>query len=739
MRRDISRFAVVNLNHLKSEIFLPVFILNCRCFRGGIYFFEDVCRKIVNLKFKTISQQSFESTVVSFMKILFFFAFIFIFSVGFSQDRKAIDSIESKLGTLAGVDRSRALYELVYYYLRVDTDRASKYFLEIEKYKDTDSPDILAYAYMARGIYYNRRGQLDSALVLLELARQNAVSASSDHALVRIYLATAHTFITSGKPEKGLDFLFQGLRIVSQHPDIEMEMKLRTNIPWAYLELKQYRNCVRYGLQNVRLLEGGPYEWILLYSYNNVAVSYGALEMIDSAKYFVEKGIAAAKKNNDNQSLANGYFILGTIYSNAGQYAKAIEQYVKARPFREKVGNPFFIVSDLYTLSDLYHKSGNYNKGIEAGKEALAVAEKYSLTLKFEGAYQALARNYEGIGDFRNSSRYYNLYAIAKDTIYKNSSAQAIAEMQTKYETEKKEKQLAVQKTELLEQAAQIQKDKMILGGLFVAFGFVIVIFILLRSRWKRKQEILHKERELSVREAQIHASIQSQERERKRFAQDLHDGMGQLISALRLALHGIDKETPIEDRVEVFARSDKILNEMHHEIRGIAFNLMPQTLVQHGLVPALREMSDRINGSARIVSRVSSFDMPKRLDEVQEISLYRVIQEWVNNVIKYANAGLIQIQLIGYEGEINVTIEDDGAGFDTEVLTHSTGNGWKNITSRLNLVKATIEIDSRAGMNGTTVIIRLPVTGIKREVMSDVQTIPVDVVKAAAVGPNTH
>jgi two-component system, NarL family, sensor kinase len=672
------------------------------------------------------------------MKGSFFFAFIFICSIALCQDKKAMDSLESKVSTLTGVDRSRALYELVYYYLRVDTKLAATYYQETRKFAASEQPDILAYAYMAQGIYHNRQGRLDSALQLLELAREKAVRGKSSHALVRIYLALAHTFITSGKPEKGLEFLFQGLRVVNDNPDTEIEMKLRTNIPWAYLELKQYRNCVRYGLQNVRLLEGGPYEWILLYSYNNVAVSYGALGMIDSAKYFIDKGLAAAKKSNDNQSLANAYFILGTIYSNAGKYKQAIEQYQKARPFREKVGNPFFIVSDLYTMSELYQKSGDYLKGIQAGKEALAVAEEYNLTLKFEGTYLSLARNYEGFGDYRNSSKFYRLYAMAKDTVYKHASTDAIAEMQTKYETEKKEKQLVIQKAELLEQAAEIQKSRMVVGALLLTLGFFAVIFILLRGRWKRKQEILQKERELYIREAQIQASIQSQEIERKRFAQDLHDGMGQLISALRLALHAINNQTPMEDRVEVVAKSEQILNEMHHEIRGIAFNLMPQTLVQHGLVPALREMSDRVNGSGKIVITVNSFDMPMRLSELEEISLYRVIQEWVNNVMKYAGATVIQIQLIGHEGEINLTIEDNGSGFDTGILEHSTGNGWKNIKSRLNLVKGSIEIDSRAGMNGTTVIIRVPVTQ-RTESMPDVATVNLMSAKAATVAGNTH
>jgi hypothetical protein len=109
--------------------------------------------------------------------------------------------------------------------------------------------------------------------------------------------------------------MFEGLRTLKDRPDQEMEMKLRTNIAWAYLELKQYRNCVDFGLENIRMMEGTPFEWIVLYTYNNVAVSYGALGKLDSAQFYINKGISAAEKSGDMQSLANGEGWQSVIFS----------------------------------------------------------------------------------------------------------------------------------------------------------------------------------------------------------------------------------------------------------------------------------------------------------------------------------------------------------------------------------------------------------------------------------------
>jgi two-component system, NarL family, sensor kinase len=642
--------------------------------------------------------------------------FLFVSSFSFAQKTSSLDSLEKRLPTISGNDKALALYELVYGYLRVDINKAKIFADDSRQFAKTLSdPKGLAYVKMALGIYNGRMGQLDSSVYYLNVARGLATQSQNHHALVRIYASLGHTYISSGKPEQGIENMFAGLRVLDEHPDLEMELKLRTNVAWAYLELKQYRNCIDYGLQNLRRMEGTEFEWIALYSYNNVAISYGALGDLDSAQFFIKKGIAAARNNNDFQALANGHFILGTIYSNAKKYDLAIAEYLKARPFRERVGNPLFIVSDLYTISELYYKTGEYLKGVQAASEALAIAEKYNLQLKYEGTYLSLAQNYEGLKDFRNASKYYRLWAIAKDSVYTNANAEAITEISTKYETEKKEQQLLIQKAELAEQEAELQKTYVVITALAVTLLLIVVIFLLLRRSAKRK-------RELFLREAQIEATIHSQENERRRFARDLHDGMGQLISALRLALHSINKNSTIEERHAVAGKAEVLLNDMHREIRSIAFNLMPQTLVKSGLLPALREMASRLSDSASSTVRVNAFDLPERLSEVQEISLYRVIQEWINNVVKYSNATLIEIQLVGYDEEISITIEDNGDGFDPAALNNSSGNGWKNIISRINLIKGFVDIDTQPGRAGTTLIIRIPIPAASPAVELKVQ-----------------
>jgi signal transduction histidine kinase len=201
-----------------------------------------------------------------------------------------------------------------------------------------------------------------------------------------------------------------------------------------------------------------------------------------------------------------------------------------------------------------------------------------------------------------------------------------------------------------------------------------------------------------------LKAVIGSQEEERKRFAADLHDGLGQMISALRLSLS--------HDQVEKSALQHalQVLNDMNSEIRNIAFNLMPQVLMKSGLEEALKEFALRINRAGNILVTVQTFDLDNNLPAEHRIALYRICQEWVNNVIKYSSSTQISVQLVKHPDELVLTIEDNGNGFDPSSLMESQGNGWKNINSRLHMIKGTLEIDTQKDRQGTTLIISVPI-----------------------------
>jgi two-component system NarL family sensor kinase len=204
---------------------------------------------------------------------------------------------------------------------------------------------------------------------------------------------------------------------------------------------------------------------------------------------------------------------------------------------------------------------------------------------------------------------------------------------------------------------------------------------------------------------------IAAEENERKRTAAGLHDGVGQLLSAARMNLDillGRLKQTDMDS----LALADKciaMVDEGCREVRIIADQMMPNVLLKMGLVPALRDFVNKIE-SQRLKIVLETDGLEKRLDSNVEAVLYRVIQETVNNVVKHARASLLDIQLMMEGNEISVTIEDNGVGFDSSGRTKFEGMGLKNIVSRVEYLKGTVDISSSPG-TGALVAILIPLT----------------------------
>ena len=135
----------------------------------------------------------------------------------------------------------------------------------------------------------------------------------------------------------------------------------------------------------------------------------------------------------------------------------------------------------------------------------------------------------------------------------------------------------------------------------------------------------------------------------------------------------------------------------------------MPQTLIKHGVTAALDEFAARVNAAGKLQVETDFFGLEERLSDIQEISLYRISQEWVNNVIKYSHASKVTIQITRDVNELTLLIEDDGTGFNLAELVNGKGNGWRNMNSRANLIKGELEVDTTPNIKGNALIVNVP------------------------------
>ncbi|WP_221405716.1 tetratricopeptide repeat-containing sensor histidine kinase [Roseivirga echinicomitans] len=458
------------------------------------------------------------------------------------------------------------------------------------------------------------------------------------------------------------------------------------------------------------LLEGEKNPQLLGFSYNGIGGVYQTKDMYDSALLMFLEGEKYALLAQNEYLISMVYNNLGDTYAHKKEYKTAITYLDKAYELKTKIGDQAGLASVSITLASTYANLRDYKKADKFYLEGIKLAEQVDDKVTKRKAYNEMYLFQKEIGNFSHSLDYLEKFMALDDSLINDRNLDKIAELNTQYETEKKEQQIALQDAQLGEQELMLERNRLLMIGLIlIAVLFLSVIF-LIKNRAKKNEQLILQEGQLKLRDAELNAVINSQEKERSRFARDLHDGFGQLISVLKLNLSGLndtDAQYP-EKRMEVFKNGESVINDMYAELRSICFDLMPQTLVKKGVTIALKEFGDRITQSKKVVCEVIVFSNKERLPEVVEISLFRICQEWVNNVMKYAEASHITIQLTRDEEELTLTVEDNGKGFEADLFYSGKGNGWKNIQTRLNLIKGEFDLDTQPNRGGTMMTVNL-------------------------------
>ncbi len=530
-------------------------------------------------------------------------------------------------------------------------------------------PDREAYALLYNGIANSLRGNYEAAL--------------------KSYLTAADIFERLNN-QSGIARLFNEISVVYRH---------QNNMERAYAALDKAEAAAQaannleqlgtnYGMRGTILFKKGE---------------------LDSAQVYFRKVMDIRMQLNDSVGL--GYVLLDFAnYQFAKGNVEASDQYIQqSTAIRTQLGdsqgvaeNEQLIGRNLFTLQ-------KYAQAIEHFLTSNEVAKSVGYLWLMRQNHDWLQRCYAQVDNFE--AAYFNelKYREFNDSLFNINKTNAIEELQTRYETEKKDQKIAFLDQEYRLQKATNERNNVIILALVVVVSLLLLVFYLWRQRTHiRQQEVLN-EQKLRLREAQIQAVISSEEKERKRFASDLHDSMGQLVSALTMNIQGLKEAShDVVVRNEIVDNSTALLNDIQHEIRNVAFNLMPPVLSREGLLSALQELTARINKSNQVTVKIQAFGIEERFNEVVEISLYRILQEWVSNVLKYAGATELWIQMTAHDDEVIITVEDNGEGFDLQSFEHSKGNGWRNINTRLHLIAGSMDIDTQVGRKNTTLTLSI-------------------------------
>lgn len=524
--------------------------------------------------------------------------------------------------------------------------------------------------------------------------------------------------------------------------------KVYTNLGLNYMQLGQQLPAITESQNAIKVLEELGMTGAFGDTYANISNSYIRLEMFDKALFYADSAFKYFKQINKLSGLANIYNNYGLIFAKKEQFTKSLDYYTKSLKIKEQFGDKGGQANSLVNLGTTYYdlKDNNqalacYKKaetlflavgdskgvasartniaqikadlkdtsGVSYSRNAYEYAKNHSALEEQKGTALALYHNYEVAKDFANAFFYRKVYDSLNNLIINESMLKQIALLETRFQTEKKQQQIKLLSKQNTIQQLQIGKKDLTIYIIAIVFALSAVIAYQLYSRNKIKQQSKLQAAIAHQQNLAARGIIDAEERERKRIAGDLHDGVGQLFSAVRLNLGVlVNKYVAKGPEADLLAeKSMAMVDESCTEVRSIAHQMMPNALIKSGLISAVRDFVNKIQ-SDKLKIAVQAEGIDKPLDDNVETVLYRVIQESVNNVIKHAGASMLDIFLLRDDDEITVTIEDNGKGFDSGDKSKFDGIGLKNIVSRVEFLKGTVDISSQPG-KGTLVAIYVP------------------------------
>jgi two-component system NarL family sensor kinase len=515
----------------------------------------------------------------------------------------------------------------------------------------------------------------------------------------------------NGDYSKAIETHLQALKIKESIKDTLGQSISNNDIGVVYKSMKNYNEAMKYYRTSNILAYQAKFGKGIANTLNNIGTSFFELRIIDSAIYYYEKALIKSLEIKDPNSLSTSYNNLGNIYGYNDKPEKALGYYLKCLELDKQANDAYGTILSLLNIGESYKEMGQHSKSMSYFTEAEKICIENNAKPLLKEVYRSIGDGYKIMQQYDKAYAYLDKYSLLKDSLLTDESTQQIAEMQTRFETEKKDLQIAKQNAEIAVNKAEVERKNYLNSLLIASVLFILLFSYLFYNHYKHRQKSLLDAEILKEKELRSKAIIEAEENERRRIAEDLHDGVGQLLSAAKLNLSELGEKLNKEDSntKELYTHAIELVDDSVKEIRAVSHSMMPNSLLKSGLVAAVRELVQKLNMGDKLHIDLSISGLNERLEPTTEAILFRVLQEIVSNIVKHAQASQISIQLIKHEKELTVMVEDNGVGFDTAKSNEFSGIGIKNIQSRITFLNGIVNFDSALG-KGTTVVIEIPV-----------------------------
>ncbi len=454
---------------------------------------------------------------------------------------------------------------------------------------------------------------------------------------------------------------------------------------------------------------------MLAKAYNNLGITNFSAKNVEIPKEYFIKSLAIYIDIDSIKQQANLHSNLAVLHINRTKKFDSARLYLNNALQLLKQDNKtdheelFYVYNN---IGNSYLKESKYDKAIIYFTRADSIVIKtYSLNKK-RLLYENLVQAYAGLKKYDSTYAFMKKLDSIKEQLNITKQNTLINDVKEKYDNEKLRS----------ENLALDLKRTTNRNLLFAALGMLIlgsIIFSLIQKNTKRKQRIAEQEREIEIQKTEkvlkeqelntIDAMLVGQEKERKKLAEDLHDSVGATLAAAKLQFNHLSQHRDKLDTMdELFSKTSILLDDAYAEIRDMAHLKNSGVIAKNGLLPALQKLAKNASSAHGLQVIVENFGLEQRLESTKEITIFRIVQELITNIIKHAEATEASVSLTPHEDELSIIIEDNGKGFIPRMIIDKSGMGLASIERRVEHIDGTMEIDSTPG-NGTTILIDIP------------------------------
>ncbi|MEQ8470093.1 MAG: tetratricopeptide repeat protein [Marinoscillum sp.] len=558
-------------------------------------------------------------------------------------------------------------YQSVVYYLMADYNQAKSKAAEALKYYQTLEYDYgMSSIYNLRGLIHSQQGEYEETLAQYQLS----------------------------------------LKLAEGKDDLYAISNPLNNISLVYMNMNDYQNALEYAFKALVIRKEIGDSTYISQSFQHIGNVFYELRELDSAEHYLMSAKKIFISQNNQYSLGLNQSNLGLVYLEQNRYETAITSFKKSIATCAATENLEGVFNATNNLSIAYAAAGQYLQADMFADSALNLARKYKSLPNLEEALVSKTQALEGLENYSDAFYYSKQLLTISDSLINEEKAKKISELETRFQTAQKEQEIANQQLEIAEKEADIQSKKIQIGGLLGGLAIVILFGFIFYNQYRAKQNAKLQLAILSEKERGFESVIQATEEERKRISKDLHDGIGQQLSALKMALSNLAGKTSDENQREDLELITEQFSNSAEEVRQVSHQMMPRTLMDFGLINAIEDLLQNSFKFSDIKYEFEHRLKDQRFAERIEISLYRILQELINNVIKHSEANELSVQLIQNTGKLLLFIEDNGKGMNNN---NSGGHGLLNIKSRLDMIKGSINYEPGPS-RGTSATISIPV-----------------------------